>query len=307
VKKLVCIIGTGHCGSTLLDLIIGSHSEVFSLGELIAISSHMDNSSGAYPRICSVCRGKCTFWNEKASWPLLQLYYSRKTALHRAAGKGARLIYSPYHLLSKWSGKNILVDSSKKPSWYKRQLQSRHGAGGITPYLIFITRDGRAVVNSYLRKYPERGIETITKTWLQQVNGMNNFYEQFEPSRRMKVKYEELASRPETVAGKLCEFLGIPYEKAMLTYWVHDHHLVAGNAGTNSLIWKYREMFSAEPDEDRGGIDPKEMEKYFDKTYYDQVGMGIRLDERWRQELGDDSRAAFDALAGEVNRPFIFD
>ena len=306
MKKLVCIIGTGHCGSTLLDLIIGSHSRAFSLGELHAISSHMDNGFGAYPRICSVCRGKCSFWNENASWPLLKLYYSRKSMLRRVAGKIARQIYSPYHLLSKWSGKDVLVDSSKQPYWFRTQLQPRHAVSGITPYLIFITRDGRAVVNSYLRKYPERGIETITKTWLRQVNDMNGFYEQFEPSRKMKVKYEELASRPEAVTGKLCEFLDIPYEKAMLRYWVHDHHLVAGNAGTNSLIWKYREMFSAEPEDARGGIDPKEMEEYFDKTYYDQVGMGIRLDERWRQELSEDSQTGFEVLAGDINQPFVW-
>ncbi len=307
MKKLVCVIGTGHCGSTLLDLIIGSHSGAFSLGELHAISRHMDNSSHAYPRICNVCQDRCGFWNGKASWPLLQLFYSRKSMFHRAVGKGARLFYSPYHLLLKWSSKDILVDSSKQPYWFRTQLQHRHAMSGITPYLIFITRDGRAVANSYLRKFPERGIRSITKTWVQQVNAMNGFYEQFEPSRRMKVKYEDLASRPEAVTGSLCEFLDIRYEKAMLRYWVHDHHLVAGNAGTKSLIRKYREMFPVVPDERHDLIDHrKEMEGYFDKAYYDQIGMGIRLDERWRQELDEDSLVAFDAVAGDVNRPFVW-
>jgi len=226
--------------------------------------------------------------------------------LHRAAGKGARLIKSPYHLLFKWSGKDILVDSSKQPSWFRTQLQSQYAISGIIPYLIFITRDGRAVVNSYLRKYPERGIQTITETWIKQIDIMNKFYEQFEPSRKMKVKYEDLASQPEAIAGLICEFLDIKYEKAMLTYWVNDHHLVAGNAGTNSLIWKYREMFPANLNEGRRWLDLKEMEAYFDKNYYDQIGMGISLDERWRQEFGEDNLAGFEALAGDVNLPFVW-
>ena len=65
-------------------------------------------------------------------------------------------------------------------------------------------------------------------------------------------------------------------------------------------------MYSVKLDERHGGIDPKEMEALFDKTYYDQIGMGIRLDERWRQELGEDSLAGFAAVAGDLNRPFVW-
>jgi hypothetical protein len=32
--KVIFILGSGHCGSTLLDLILDSHSKVFSVGEI---------------------------------------------------------------------------------------------------------------------------------------------------------------------------------------------------------------------------------------------------------------------------------
>ena len=37
--KVAFILGTGHCGSTLLDLILGSHSKLFSLGEVYRVVS----------------------------------------------------------------------------------------------------------------------------------------------------------------------------------------------------------------------------------------------------------------------------
>ena len=37
-NQIVFIMGPGHCGSTLLDLILGSHSDCFSLGEVFRLS-----------------------------------------------------------------------------------------------------------------------------------------------------------------------------------------------------------------------------------------------------------------------------
>ena len=33
-RKVVFILGSGHCGSTLLDLMLGAHSRIVGLGEM---------------------------------------------------------------------------------------------------------------------------------------------------------------------------------------------------------------------------------------------------------------------------------
>lgn len=305
-RKLVCIIGAGHCGSTLLDLIIGSHSSAFSLGELHAIARHMDRGNGDSPRICSVCEGVCEFWNQRASLPLIKLYYARKSRIRSFMGMVARNFYNPYKLLFGWSGKSVLVDSSKQPYWFSKQLTPAYTLKDIDVYLIYIARDGRAVVNSYLRKYPERNVGEITGNWINQVLARNSYFDQFEKTKRLLVRYEELANEPEGTVQSICEFLDLSYEKDMLRYWVHDHHLIAGNAGTNSLIWEYRKKFKMDVPESEKLHDVKGYKQYYDSEYYEQIGLAIRFDQRWRNELTSEQIDVFDAMAADINKPYAF-
>ena len=56
--KIVFIIGTGHCGSTLLDLLLGSHSKAISLGEVYKVLSF-----GQDEPLCNLCGEKCNLWD----------------------------------------------------------------------------------------------------------------------------------------------------------------------------------------------------------------------------------------------------
>jgi len=66
-KQVVFVMGAGHCGSTLLDLILGSHSECFSLGELFSLPRFFDPKSDNYKHICSVCDSDCQIWHDQFS------------------------------------------------------------------------------------------------------------------------------------------------------------------------------------------------------------------------------------------------
>ena len=205
VKKVVFIMGPGHCGSTLLDLILGSHSNTFSLAELHAISKRLEFAKRGNTCLCGICSGKCAFWDEQASFSVLKLFYSRKSKLSRVLFKLSRYFFNPYHFIFRWSNKSILIDSSKQPYWFNSQLTPSYTWKNIVPYLIYLSRDGRAVINSYLRKYPKRGIVQITETWKDQIIKMNGFYDQF-PNKKKKVKYEDLAMHPERVIKSICHF-----------------------------------------------------------------------------------------------------
>ncbi len=305
-KKVLFVMGPGHCGSTLLDLILGSHSSAFSLGEFHRLWHQLDkHDDREYVQICGVCEGKCPFWNSKVSMPLLRLYFSRKTRLHSSLGKLTRYITHPYQYLFKWSGKSIVIDSSKQPNWIEKQLYPKYSWRGMEPYLVYMCRDGRAVVNSYLRKYPDRGINKITENWMRQIKKMNDFYNKFPEQRKIQVRYEMLATQPKIFFEKLCEFVGIEFEPDMLHYWEHDHHHIFGNGGTRSLIYKYRKQFRPESDALRKRIEISK--QFYNSQYYDQLEIAIKLDLRWTNEMSKEDIKKFNDIAGEMNKPFAYE
>lgn len=302
-RKVIFVMGPGHCGSTLFDLIMGSHSDVFSLGEFHRIHQPIDDFYEGYPKICGVCTGRCEFWNQRASLPILKMYFSKKNKYRSLFGKVSQCVFNPYKFLFKWSEKSVLVDSSKQPGWFRRRLTPSYTWRDMVPYLIYMCRDGRAVVNSYLRKYPERGIANITENWKRQINEMNKFYENFLSTRRMKVKYEELATYPERVGQAICNFVDLKYEKEMVRYWTHEHHHIFGNGGTRALIFRYRMKFEHQSVSLQKRLNSSK--KYYDDKYYEEVGLAIKLDLRWHRELSQEQLEVFDSIAGDANKSFI--
>lgn len=302
-KKVVFLLGAGHCGSTLLDLILGSHSRAFSLGEFNRIQDLIGSPDEAQPKICGVCPGQCEFWNKRASLSTLKLFYANKKMVGNVVGKIARYICNPYKSIFTWSGKDILVDSSKRIGWFHRQMVPAYVWHDVTPFLIYLCRDGRAVVNSYNRKYPDRGIVDITKHWKSQVVKMNDYYNRFPIDHKIRVHYEELASNPENTLRSICNILNLEFEKDMLRYWMYDHHHINGNAGTRSLIFKYREQFGFQLSDERKDLESEE--KYYGDLYYNELELAIKLDQRWMKELTEEQLDIFDSIAGDENKPFI--
>lgn len=303
-KKIVFIMGPGHCGSTLLDLILGSHSEGFSLGELHRLRSILDAGLD-HQVICRICAGRCKFWNERVSLGTLKAYYSKKNKFRVAIGKFSRYFISPYQLFSTWSDKSVLIDSSKIPGWFKSQMVSSFAWRNMKPYLIYLSRDGRGVVNSYLRKYPERGVVNIIETWKAQIEQMNQFYDSFSSDRKIFIKYEELAENPSETIAQICDMIEIKYEKEMLMYWQHDHHPINGNLGTQSLVIKHKKDNRSEGEKKIDEMNAGDT--HYVKAYYENVGMAIKVDMRWQQELSWEQLSIFDKMASDLNLPFKYE
>jgi len=299
-RQVVFIMGTGHCGSTLLDLLLGSHSLVFSLGELNQLQGILDNPE-TEDRLCSICLGECEYWNRRLPPNLLRQYFPKRTYLNRLL-KG---LYQPdeslYQHLITYFEHDILVDSSKNCDWITAQMKSPQHWETMSPILLYMVRDGRAVVNSYLRKYPEKSIEREVQRWQRHTEEMEAYYEQF-TGKKMIVRYEELCTRPAEIMQEVCRLLSIDFEPVMLNYWIHDHHLVGGNAGTRSLITKYRSQFATiEPVED------SRTEGVWHGDYYKQAELAIQLDLRWRDELTPQQLDIFESIAGKTNQRYAYD
>lgn len=297
-QKAVFIMGIGRSGSTLLDLMIGSHSEAFSLGEISKLPSFVTKGENNF-----CFREDSTFWQDNfTSYELQQL--AKGLSGHRINRHiplklekiireiiGKDQIFKPYTTLFQKTQKNILVDSSKYLSWIKNQLSHKEFRAKTIPvYLIYVVRDGRAVVNSYSRVYPNLSIEELSHKWLKQTIEFREFYQNFKLGEKKRIIYEDLASNPHKTLSELCSFIGINFEETMIEYWKHDHHHIVGSRGTNSLILKYRQQNN----------------NLADNTFYKDNNFEIKLDLRWQKEFDGERLAIFNKIGGEENKQFEY-
>lgn len=200
---------------------------------------------------------------------------------------------------------DILIDSSKTQNWIKRQTSLRYQWNSTKPYLIYMVRDGRAIVNSYLRRYPEKGIKYWAEDWKKRIASMDSYYNQFNYYKKV-VHYEELALEPEKAILDLTQFLGIDFQDKMLRYWEQEHHPIGGNLGTYSLVIKAKASDINSYDVHR--LDRlNKNNKLYSKKYYEETEKSIKLDLRWKEELSVKQIEIFERIAGELNKRFRFE
>ena len=260
----IFIAGAGHSGSTLLGLLLGSHPDAFYAGEAAKTRFLGNARKPEHKRVCKLCGPGCPIWGdfEVSNEPDLYEQLARKTE------------------------SKVVIDSTKNLAWLQTQTDAVR-AGGGRPALIFLRRDGRAVINSRVRKYPERDPEVLIRSWVERMDETDAFYDAFE-GRKTKVRYEELATAPARTLRQICEALDVPFDPTMLDFATHEHHVLGGNNGTQWQVGRNQD---------------ETFVKLSDRTrdYYGDHPEGIVLDLRWVDELPPKVRALFDRIAGERN------
>jgi len=299
-RKVVFILGIGRSGSTMLDLMLGSHSQGFSLGEI----SKLPEIYGRTPSLSEFCPSS-SFWPDHFS-PEDAQQLARGLSGHRLNSSiplklerwareltGTDEVFRPYSLLADRIQKPLLIDSSKYPDWVERHLKSREFTqGDLEAYVIHMVRDGRAVLNSYLRAYPDQTPEALSQRWLSNFDWCERLYDKVPETRRMRVQYEALATDPVGIMGDVCELLGLPFEPEMIPYWQHEHHYIAGSRSARALIARYQNEPIADDIQKVHG------------DYYSKIDLGIKLDQRWKAELKAELIETFYGIVGNRNKPF---
>ena len=250
-------------------MILGAHSRAFYIGEGAKIRYLHDPAKPLQKRVCKLCGETCPVWTG-FSWD----------------GQS-----SLYHRIAEHTGFNLIVDSTKKPEWIDARTQDTANAGGRS-ILLFLTRDGRAVVNSRIRKYPERDPETQIRDWVAQIDRSAALFERFK-GPKLVVRYEELAQDSDRIARSICDLAGLDYEPAMLRFGEAEHHVLGGNNGTQYIAAKSR--FS-DPADAFVQLNQRS------RSYYERHSGAIELDLRWKTELSAENTALFDKIAGRFNQ-----
>ena len=271
-NKSVCFIGgAGHSGSTLLGMSLGSHPDVFYAGEARKSIFFGNEKKPLRKRMCKICGPTCEVW----------------TKLDRQEDEDL------YEALSRRTAKPIVIDSTKSLEWLYEQsaLASSRGA---KVQLIFLGRDGRAVISSGIRKYPEESVEAHTRKWMTQIAATESFAATF-PGVVTRVHYESFVTQPRETLTALAAMLGLDFVEPMMSPWTCEQHPLGGNAGTQSLIEGAQTRV--------GGTLAISGAK---KGYYAEHPRGFVLDERWRLELSEDAQKTFESIAGETNKNYTW-
>jgi hypothetical protein len=266
--RAALICGAGHSGSTLLGMVLGSHSRAFYMGEGGKVRFLNDPKKPMRKRVCKICGERCPVW--------AGFVWDQSRPL--------------YQQVSEHVDRSLIIDSTKDEAWIRARSAEVREAGGQAA-LIFLTRDGRAVVNSRIRKYPDRDPADQIRAWVKKIESSEALFEEF-PGPKLKVRYEDLAVGSERTARALCEVLGLEFEPRMLRFAETQHHVLGGNSGTQYIAAKAR---FDDPEDAFVTLNDRT------RDYYREHSGEIELDLRWKRELSVQHAALFDQLAGGAN------
>jgi hypothetical protein len=234
--KLLYFMGAGHVGSTVIDVVIGAHPRIESLGEAWKLPPAWAET--ASERVCA-CGAKiraCEFWNEarkvwaervgdddvaryvalmgryegsKSAWPRLLANRLRPSAGFAEYLRRNRALYEA---VAQVGGKPAIVESSLSP----RRAFVIASTPGIDLHLVHLVRDGRGVIWSHrnpakaalrqsFRPAPTR---RITRYWIS-ANLQSAFVASRLPRERtLRLRYEDFATDPDAALGRLGAFFG---------------------------------------------------------------------------------------------------
>lgn len=157
LDRVIFIVGYGRSGSTLLDMMLGAHPDIFGAGEMLTICRHV------WPKneycACHQSVRKCPIWSDAiAEWQqsgvnigahqALQQRIEPILSLRRALAGDALRTYCEqtlalYRIVARRTGRRVLLDSSKSPG---RAIAL--AGSGVDLRLIHLVRDPRAVAHS---------------------------------------------------------------------------------------------------------------------------------------------------------------
>ncbi|MBD3311255.1 MAG: hypothetical protein GF349_02005 [Candidatus Magasanikbacteria bacterium] len=261
--NIVFILGSGHCGSTLLDLILDCHSKIIGVGEFENVGKE---------KLCSCGRDfeECELWKnilKHRDLSKLKIFRTKKDFLlnknnfyyYKKEMRSVDLnsyITENENMFDQVLGffdqkKDFIVDSSKNVDRFELLFKSNY----IRPIILHVVRDGRAVTWSYFKKY-KKAMPYMWK-WFAQ-NFKIYYLKKRNKADYVFVRYENLAKNPKKEIERILNSLGLVYEENMLNFRNFTHHQAGGNrmrlSGTNeikedvswkkNLPMKYRLLFN---------------------------------------------------------------
>lgn len=226
MNRIIYIAGSQNSGTTLLNIILGGHSNLVGLGEIFQLLKQKKHGLYLSERLednctCGVKVKDCSFWGE---------------VTNRLNTRPGEHINDRYNIvrevfLEQFGPDKVIVDSSKSLPYLKNAADEP----GVDIKPVHITRDVRAFCISRIdRAFRENKKRKLRKPmlhlrkWYRSNLEMSQYLETGNiPFFRLG--YEELSLYPDKIVPVLCEWLGLSFEPGMLYLAPEGCHIVHGN------------------------------------------------------------------------------
>lgn len=230
LEKVIFIAGYGRSGSTLLDMMLGMHPDIFGAGEMSTICRHVwpnDEYCACHQRVRS-----CPLWSEAmAEWQRdgvdiaahrrlqerIEPILSPSRALSRGALRAYReQVLALYRIVARRTGRRVLLDSSKSPG---RALAL--AGSGVDLRLVHLVRDPRAVAHSMskpMRIDTEAGVQKTLRAhpvartalrWSFVNAGAERALRRVPAGHGLRLRYEDLVADPTGALDRIGAAAGI--------------------------------------------------------------------------------------------------
>jgi len=261
---VVNVICTSYSGSTWLNLLLGSHPDAFSVGEIKSIKR-----TGR--PLCTLHGENCPVWSQ-FDFP------SDKNPFLKIAQIAEK----------RW----LIVNNSRNYMEYldDPNIESRY---------VHLLRDGRAVTASMMRKYVDTTMWKASRKWAHDVRRNQRLIRRRGGANSCLVHYEKLNQDTAGQLELLCKQLGMPFEPTMLDCWSQPHHYLGGNRGTLTALANKQ---SVDPSWIDNGA--KKIRAKLDLDFYAKNNPARFKDERWKSELNTKQLSVFALVAGGINRRY---
>ncbi|MEO1130508.1 MAG: sulfotransferase, partial [Planctomycetota bacterium] len=214
-RGLFFIVGTGRCGTTLLQAMLMSHPRLTIPPETWFFCAWDPAMHGGDPLPDNIVteRYLSTLFGS-VQWPELQLDEAGFAEAVRAGDRSTRSIF--LELLRRWS------DRTGKPrAGEKTPLHLKHTGRILEAFpharFIHIYRDPRDVALSMLEhRWSPLRLHRYARSWVKAMHRHRRLAEALGPEVYTGVRFEDLVTNPEPELRRLCSFLGEPFDDAML-------------------------------------------------------------------------------------------
>ena len=256
-QKLVYILGTGRCGSTVFEIVLGSHPNIQSTGEFHGIPFPR-----WMPRVdcaCGQAFDRCPFWGpvrqeyqklvdldrQFRTRSLFEDYRSLpRTIIYRLFGprilrQHARGMADLIRVISRVSGKEVVSESSKSAA--RGYVYTFARSPDFDVYFIHLVRDGRGYMYSKTtvpdgaaigRKRAVQNPWELALRWVVP-NLLAKLLCSRPRDRYLRVRYEDFIERPVETLEEVGRFLGLDMTPVVETVRAHRpipvDHLFGGN------------------------------------------------------------------------------
>lgn len=230
-RRVVFILSSDHSGSTLTDLILGSHSQCSSLGEWL----HCGSERSLH---CHVCNKQC----------------DRMQGMRSRMADGE----TPHQAAFNACGTPVLSDSSKRAEWAARAMRKN---SEVSFRAVILKRYGLATFRKHVEDIRPNPVAHFMR-WVSENEKIDVFVESnFSPDDRLFLRYEDLVADPIYWATRLSELAGLEYERGQEDFWKHDHHILHGNGKPVGSVRKFHQVAMNKK------VERARLEIYHDKAY----------------------------------------